>query len=60
MVARNTDGPANVMWIVTRLVIVSLLICACSGIAEGQVDTANAKAIDGYSAAIATAGDPLA
>jgi len=59
MVARKTDGPANVMWSVRRLVIVSLLLYAYSGIADGQVDTANAKAVDGFSAAIVTAGDHL-
>ena len=58
MVTRKGDGPANVMCIVRGLVIASLLLSACSGVADAQAaDKADAKAVDGYSAAIATAGD---
>lgn len=60
MVVRKGHGPANVMRIVRGLVIVSLLFSARSGIVDAQAaDKAEAKAVDGFSAAVATAGDIL-
>ncbi len=46
------------MCVVRGLVIVSLLLSACSGSAHAQAaDKADAKAVDGFSAAVATAGN---
>ena len=58
MVSKEGHGLANVMYVVRGLVIVSLLLSACSGTAHAQAaDKADAKAVDGFSAAVATAGD---
>ena len=57
MVIKKGDGPANVMCGARGLVIVSLLLSACSSFAHAQTsDKADAKAVDGFSAAVARAG----